>query len=107
MSATQDKLLAEFFTYKWFIMYQLADEAEERGATTEAKGWRWLAENEKWPNALDHFYFRPDWQKQRCFLPSAAQGNIKEPYFSGRSAVEALQLAADHIGGWLLIGGKE
>ncbi len=108
MSATRDKLLAEFTTYRWFIMRQLADEAEERGATAEAKGWRWLAENERWPSSLDHFYFRLDWHKCRYFLPASSQGNIyKEPYFNGQSTVEALQLAADHMGGWLLIGGKE
>jgi hypothetical protein len=52
---TADRLLEELEGCRWFVMRQLADEAEERGDAELAAGWRWLAQRRKWPaaNALN------------------------------------------------------
>ena len=49
MKTTRDKLLNELDNVHWTIMLQLADDCDERGEITEAKGWRWLANNKRWP----------------------------------------------------------
>ncbi len=48
-SPTTLKLYDELENYRWFIFQQLADDAEERGANTLAKGWRWLETHKRWP----------------------------------------------------------
>jgi len=66
------KLLNELEDYRWVILAQLADEAEEN-ADTAAAGWRWLAENRKYPifnidNATYYWHFYND-----AKLPSTSE----------------------------------
>jgi hypothetical protein len=49
MSETERRLLGELDEYRWFVMNQLADLADDEGNATLARGWRWLANNRKWP----------------------------------------------------------
>src|SRR5262245_7627860 len=46
---TREKLLLELTACRWHAMKLLADESEERGETDLAAGWRWMADNERWP----------------------------------------------------------
>jgi hypothetical protein len=43
------RLLASLEDCRWTHMRILADAAEEEGNATLAAGWRWLADNTKWP----------------------------------------------------------
>lgn len=45
----RERLLDQLRECRWQAMRELADEAEERGDEVMALGWRWLANNKKWP----------------------------------------------------------
>lgn len=54
---TRQRLLRELSDYRWIILQQLADEAEEAGIPLMARGWRWLCGNRRWPsNRLGNKY---------------------------------------------------
>jgi hypothetical protein len=45
----QNTLLEELERCRWITMLLLADEAEENGDAAEAKGWRWMSKQQRWP----------------------------------------------------------
>jgi hypothetical protein len=51
MAGTDYKRLLEGLgTCRWEAMRVLADAAEDAGDAPLAAGWRWLADNQRWPN---------------------------------------------------------
>jgi hypothetical protein len=48
--AAYERLLAGLESCRWDHMRVLADAAEEQGNEALALGWRWLADNRKWPD---------------------------------------------------------
>ncbi len=57
MRQDRERMLKDLDQYRWALMLQLADEAEDSEKLLMANGWRWLANNERWPdNRIDHKY---------------------------------------------------
>jgi hypothetical protein len=56
MSAMTDyqALLRGLESCRWAYMQGLADAAEDQGEEALAAGWRWLADNRKWPMSLKY-----------------------------------------------------
>ncbi len=48
---TTELLLCDIDDTQWLLLARLADEALERGDRVWAQGWRWLADNRRWPLA--------------------------------------------------------
>jgi hypothetical protein len=53
----EDILLQQLEDCRWQALRELADEAEERGEADLAAGYRWLAENKKWPGQTTSYYW--------------------------------------------------
>ena len=97
---TKQKLLSEFTNYRWFIMLELADLAEQEDEIIESRGWRWLAEEKRWPSHSNFFYFRDRWTKRTpsYHLPMFVKGTYPRPQIKGESISDALEQAAKVVG---------
>lgn len=110
----RNRLLQELDDCRWFAMRQLADECEERGDVDEALGWRWLADNKRWPKP-DRKNYRLLGYDPKCpvygnrprqdphRLPDAALSRMKKK--SHKLEAHLLALAAKAVGDWLKNGG--
>ncbi len=100
-SPTTLKLYDELENYRWFILQQLADDAEERGETVEAKGWRYLAERQRWPIVYAgpsygwKFRDLDDFNRAQGYLPKSLKGIVPQ---RRKSLITLLKLTADGIG---------
>ena len=60
---TAEKLLADCGQAQFLSLSRLADEAQERDEQVWADGWRWLAEQRRWPVlTADPRYGAPRWE---------------------------------------------
>lgn len=111
----RNRLLQELDDCRWFAMRQLADECEERGEVDEALGWRWLAENRRWPypdrknyRFLGYPEKNPGYRSRPKGDPSRLPDSVIAKMKKRSHASEAwlLALAAKAVGGWLREAGS-
>jgi hypothetical protein len=111
MSAATDyeRLLAGLGTFRWDYLRVLADAAEEAGEPKLAAGWRWLADNRKWPNEMGEvgLAWRCTWRARTDDPPFVLPWGMFQAldgmstYTHLKSVPEALEHAARAAGKWL------
>lgn len=112
MPEVKDALLEELVNARWEIMKALADAAEEDGEQEMALGWRWMAENKKWPasgDLIDHvdygFYIvgRPqDAHSPPDTIPADTISTTRTYWPVSNSLKECLTRVAFCIGKWII-----
>lgn len=108
----RERMLRDLDTCLWDTMRALADEAEESGDDRLARGWRWLAENGRFPEKNDGGWF---WASSVMGVgdhipvrPDAIPYHAHQ-YLQGRwshSLSSALLAAAHAVGEWLAAEGR-
>ncbi len=104
---TRNCLLNELDNVHQTICKQLADNEEEVGNHTIAKGWRWLGDNNRIPSSRNRgglvywaFTFRKDWRSYNHYLPTEVFYNLSDRMMK-RSKSEAMRIVARAVGFWL------
>lgn len=106
MDRIRQTLLGELQTYRYTILSQLADHAEEQGNEGEAQAWRWLRDNKKWPGYRKGGKCAWQWSEKKyrregltSHLPLVAAG--KSPTAIRSNISEAFEYAVSCITEWL------
>jgi hypothetical protein len=97
------RMLTGLQTVQWDEMKVLGDIVEEGGDPVAARGWRWLAENRKWPSRMPGRGFYWGIGSYTSCLPAGAHYGLPKEHSEDHDLTfeKALEYAAAAVGAWL------
>jgi hypothetical protein len=107
---TTQRLMDELGDYRWVLLSQLADRADELGDEWTARGWRWLRDKNKWPGSrkggkcgwnYDCLYGGNTHHGKDTRLPHQLQDYMSGPHKAIATIGAAMEWAATVLGRWL------